>query len=496
MKTETKYLCILASLYFIAEFIGICHHELWLDEAHHWLLARESGSVWELLQNTQNEGHPVLWNFLLYVITRFTLNPFWMQFFHLAIATSAVVIFLRKAPFNWLFKSLFIFGYFMIFEYTLISRNYILGLLFLFLACSIFEFRDKKFILLSVYLALAANVHLMFAVIALAIFLTLVFEQSCKENAFRKPEFLIGALIFTIGSALTAIQIIPSENIQFFEHINQMRLSEKFTKGFIALFKGLIVVPDFSSIHFWNSNYLVNFSKPLSAIAGLLLYVVPLLLFFKSSKTLFFVYTALFGTQIFFFLTQMSATRHDGITFLIVIIGLWIAHCFPADVNKLSALLNSNFAGRLKSLIVYGILIIHFFSGIYAYGMDYRYAFTSEKKINDFLKLQHLDTQTIIAANCSGTVVSPNLQKQIFFLCANDYESFCRWNSECAANFTPTEITNMLDKYLKTHNWGIYLSHGTPLKPTESDFQYRFLKKFEGSIIRNNDYYLYKISKN
>ncbi|HMK06067.1 MAG TPA: hypothetical protein VK476_00970, partial [Flavobacterium sp.] len=410
MKTQNKYLYLLTSLYFIVGFIGICHHELWLDEAHHWLLARDSNSVSELLQNTQNEGHPVLWNLLLYAMTRFTLNPFWMQLLHLIIATAAVVVFLRKAPFNWGFKALFIFGYFMFFEYALISRNYILGVFFLFLACSVFESRHKKFILLSVFLALAANVHLIFAVIAFAIFLILIFEQFMEKRSFRKPAILIGCFIFIIGLALSAIQIIPSGSTQFFNHIHEMPLSDKFTKGFISLFKGLMTIPDFRSIHFWNSNYFVNLSKPLAAIAGLLLYVVPLLLFFKSRKTLFFVYTALLGTQVFFFLTQMSATRHDGMTFLIIIVGMWIEHYFAADDYKLSAALRSNFVGLLKNPIVYGILLIHFFSGIYAYAMDYRYAFTPEKEINDFLKQQHLNTQNILAANCSGTIVSPNLQ--------------------------------------------------------------------------------------
>lgn len=495
MKLQNKYWVLLASLYFIVGFVGICHHELWLDEAHHWLLARDSNSIAELLTNTKDEGHPVLWNLLLYGITRFTLNPFAMQLLHLLIATAAVVVFLRKAPFNWIFKSLFIFGYFMIFEYALISRNYILGVLFLFLACSTFKFRDKKFVLLSVFLALAANVHLIFSVIAFAIFLTLLFEHFLERRAVMKPDFLIGCFIFIAGLSLAALQMIPSGDTSFFNHVNQMPLSEKFTKGFISLFKGLIAVPDFSSIHFWNSNYFVNLSKPLAAIAGLLLYVVPLLLLFKSRKTLFFVYTALLGTQVFFFLTQRSAARQDGMTFLIFIVGLWIAHYFASDDYTFGKIMRANFVGLFKVTIVYGVLLLHFFSGVYAYAIDYRYAFTPEKQISAFLKKHHFNTQTIIAANCSGTVVSANLQKKLFFLCANDYESFCRWNSNCATDFTPEQIAILLTDYLKTHDSGVYLSHGAVLKLGEMGFQYRLLKKFQGSIIGNNDYYLYKISK-
>ena len=263
MKIETKYLYFLTLLYFTISWIGILHHELWLDEAHHWLLARDSTSIFDLVKNTRYEGHPILWNVLLYAITRFTWNPFSMQVFHILISTSVVFLFLRKAPFSWIFKTLFIFGYFMIFEYNLISRNYILGILFLFLACSVFKERDRKFLLLSFYLAVAANVHLMFSVLSFALFITVVWEQHQQRLLFKKRNYNWGCIIFGFGLFLAIIQIVPPADSTFFNHVNEMAFSEKFTKGFISLFKGLITIPDFTTIHFWNSNLIINWSKKL-----------------------------------------------------------------------------------------------------------------------------------------------------------------------------------------------------------------------------------------
>ena len=177
MTKDTKYLIFLSLLYFAISFVGILHHELWIDEAHHWLLARDSNSLFELFQNTRIEGHPLLWSLMLYGITRFTSDLFWMQFLHILISSSIVFVFLKKAPFDWLFKTLFIFGYFMIFEYNLISRNYSLGILFLFLASAIFKNRELKFSLICLYLAIVCNTHLLFSVIAFALFLTLLAEQ-------------------------------------------------------------------------------------------------------------------------------------------------------------------------------------------------------------------------------------------------------------------------------------------------------------------------------
>jgi len=132
MNLEKRYALFLTALYLTMGIIGILNHELWLDEAHHWLLARDSNTFTELVTQTRYEGHPILWNVLLYGLTRVSWNPLAMQLLHLAVATGAVFLFARKAPFTWLFKFLFVFGYFMVFEYALVSRNYILGILFLF----------------------------------------------------------------------------------------------------------------------------------------------------------------------------------------------------------------------------------------------------------------------------------------------------------------------------------------------------------------------------
>ncbi|RZJ25018.1 MAG: hypothetical protein EOO48_14000, partial [Flavobacterium sp.] len=308
MKPETKYAVLLTLLYFIVSVIGVLHHELWLDEAHHWLLARDSHSVAELIANTKLEGHPLIWSLLLYGITRFSTDLVWMQLLHVVISAIAAYIFLRKAPFSWTFKLLFIFGYFMLFEYNLISRNYILGILFLFLACSLFKDRDKKFILICIYLALAVNIHMMFSVVAFALFLTILLERFLNKSPLEL-KFLIGSLIFALGICAIIIQVHYTQTTWLLGQFESMPFMEKISKGYISLFKGLFPIPDFRTHYFWNSNLIVNLSKPFAAVLGLVAYFIPLLLFFRNRKTLFFVYTALIGVQIFFFITQRAAMR-------------------------------------------------------------------------------------------------------------------------------------------------------------------------------------------
>lgn len=500
-KLAPKYIYLLTGLYFVLSLIGILNHELWLDESHHFLIARDSRSTLELINNTRYEGHPILWNYLLYLITRFSANPFWMQFLHIVISSFVVFIFLKKAPFNWLFKALFIFGYFMLFEYNLISRNYILGVLFLFLAATQFENRKLKFTLICFYLALACNIHLMFSVIAFALFLLLVFEK--YQNKELHNKMFLGVFIFIIGVYIVCLQIIPPEDTLFFDDFANISLPERLTKGYISLFKGLITIPDFTSIHFWNSNLLVNISKPFSGILGLVCYLIPLLLFYKKPKVLFFVYIALIGTQIFFFITQRGATRFDGMTYIILILALWVEKYFLNENTKHSNLMTSFKINLLKKPIVYGILIIHFFSGIFAYALEIKYPFCTAKETVNYLSNNKIDTQNVISVTCDGTLISPFLEKKVYFLLDENLQSYCNWDFISATNISQVHIKEMISKYIQTHKKATYVST-YPIENKQQkdiwvvindDIKVRFIEKFDISIVRNANYFIYEVSE-
>jgi len=503
LTKDTKYLILLILLYFTVSLIGILHHELWLDEAHHWLLARDSNSISELIQNTRIEGHPLLWSFMLYGITRFTSDPFWMQFLHILISSSVVFLFLRKAPFNWVFKTFFIFGYFMFFEYNLISRNYSLGILFLFLACTTFKNRETKFTLLCLYLAIASNTHLMFSVIAFGLFLTVLVEQ-IQNKQFFKTSYITGYFIFGLGLLLIYIQIHSTNSAWLLDPISKLPFQERIVGGFVSFFKGIVTIPDFRTIHFWNSNLLVNLCKPITSIFAVLIYFLPLLLFFKNKKTLFFVYVALIGTQIFFFITQRAATRFHGMTYIIIIVALWIEHYYTAEDSKLKAFLNSLKLTLLVKPIIYTILILQFCSGMYAYTMDYNFAFSSAKETISYIEKSDFKKIEIITVTCDGTLLSAYLEKKIYFLCDGSLQSFCHWDSGCAGNVNQKKSIEMLTDYMNSQNNKVlfvsYYSltndrNTSNWKNINSKIKVRFVKKFDANIVDKTNYYLFEVSK-
>ena len=263
-------------LFFVLSFIGVQHHELWLDEAHHWLLARDSHSFTEVYQNTRYEGHPILWNVLMYLVSRLSTNFWWMQFIHISISTTAVFIFLKNAPFRIWLKLLFIFGYFTFYEYNIISRNYGLGMLLLFWAMSYFPNRSTKTIIISILLALLCNTHAIFCIPAICYMLVLVWEQKNQPNT---KKLILFCLIFTAGALLALYQIIPPQDTNFFEIKEDVQVVNRIARSISPFFKGVFAIPNVNTLHFWNTNLLFDLNKVVAFGLACVSLLLPLLFF-------------------------------------------------------------------------------------------------------------------------------------------------------------------------------------------------------------------------
>jgi hypothetical protein len=131
ISSKDSYKVLSLIVFVVLGYIGILHHEIWLDEAHHFVLARDSNTLNELYYNNRYEGHPLIWNFLLWCICNFFPSVFAMQLFHLCIGVCNAAIILWYSPFKLYQKILLCFSYFLFYEYSIISRNYGISLLFI-----------------------------------------------------------------------------------------------------------------------------------------------------------------------------------------------------------------------------------------------------------------------------------------------------------------------------------------------------------------------------
>ena len=74
------------ALYALLLGVVSLRHEMFRDEVQAWLIARDSTSIPNLFFNMRYEGHPALWQLLLYIPSHLSWNPEWMQLINYLLA--------------------------------------------------------------------------------------------------------------------------------------------------------------------------------------------------------------------------------------------------------------------------------------------------------------------------------------------------------------------------------------------------------------------------
>src|SRR5260370_10410683 len=114
--------------------VALSQHVMWFDELQAWNIARVSSSLGDVAHHLRYEGHPIGWYLLLFGLTRFTGDPRAMQVLELVIVLATYALILFKSPFAVPVRVALLGGYFVSFEYGVLSRSYSLEVLALVVA--------------------------------------------------------------------------------------------------------------------------------------------------------------------------------------------------------------------------------------------------------------------------------------------------------------------------------------------------------------------------
>lgn len=137
--------------------LRLFRHEMWRDEVQPFLIAAYADNFIDLFNKVSTEGHPLLWYAILFWISKFTINPYFVQILNWSLIFGIWILVFKFSPFTKLEKILLMTSYFFFFEYSLISRNYSMTIFFGFLYIVITKNFEHKIILRSLILGLLAN---------------------------------------------------------------------------------------------------------------------------------------------------------------------------------------------------------------------------------------------------------------------------------------------------------------------------------------------------
>jgi hypothetical protein len=375
-------------LYLFVAGISLVNHEMWADELHSWNIAKGSQRLTDIFRNSRYEGHPPLWYIILWTISRFTHNLVAVQVVHLFIAAVPVFLLLFFSRIPIVTRLLIPFGYYLLFEYSVLSRNYAIAILLASLICMLMrrnvELKNAWYYLL---LFLLTNTHLLGALLAGSLHVYFLFLQwRCRRSlGVVTGHMLIGLLV-----ALPAICLMmPPEG-------SMLGARRQTVETFIIRVKTLMQAPLLSMLpipawwqyNWWNTQFLLEANssrlvRVLIPVFSIALLALPALVLKKDKKSIALFYVNLIlSAAIALTVLTLAAARYTGFIYMAFIFALWLYYeeCALEGWRK---------------IIVNVLLLSHVVAGASAVVKDIRFPFSNSYRVKDLLVQVPKDKQLV-----------------------------------------------------------------------------------------------------
>ena len=462
--------------------IGLARHEMWRDEMQAWLIPAGSASLGELIHNLRYEGHPALWHVLLWFASRVTARPEAMQVLHLAISAAAVFLFARSAPFSRLVRALAVFGYFPLYEYTVISRNYGLGMLFLFAACALFPTRRRSYLPIAGALALLANSNPYAWLLALAFAGTLVLEPLWDREIrarLRPADAVLGLLLFAAAAAMAAAQMIPPPDGNFATSwFLELRPARVF-RILSAVARAWLPIPNPAEPTAWNTNLLWHLRNGATAMIGLALMGAAVAALRRSRPALVFFLSGTAALLGFSYVKYAGYTRHYGAHFLLLLACLWIAR---AQGEK------------TRDRFLIALLAVQIVAGAWVYGQDLVRPFSAARATAGFLRDPRYAGMVVVGLPDSITTpVAGYLGRPFYYPQSRSFGTYVLWNQDRALQVPFGELCRILRRQVRQHREGILLVLDQPPPLCGARLRPEELAGFRDSLLPEESYGVYRL---
>ncbi|MBN1674152.1 MAG: hypothetical protein JXR37_24095 [Kiritimatiellae bacterium] len=486
----------LVALFFCLALVNVWRHEMWRDELQAWLIAKDSGSVAELFRNMRYEGHPALWHAALFLLSRATPHPFAMQLLHAALATAAAALFLAFAPFSRLHKGLFVLGYFPLYEYNAISRNYAVGLLLLFAFCAGACRPQRRYVLLGLVLFLLCQANAYGLLIAVSMALLLGMELALSREVRRQARrrkwdvALAGGLV-ALGVTLSAVQLLPPADSGFAVGWHTTFDVARLRQMAATVWKSYVPLPR-PAVAFWNTNIL----DPASGVAAAQVWLSPVLVCagvwmlrrrpLVLVPYLFFTLAALTFTYV----KLPGSLRHHGHLYLMLVACLWLAARDGRPAPEPAG-------GRprrgkdWRRLVLTALLAVHAFAGIFACVVDWRHPFSAGKVVAGYLRKHDLHHAVLVGdMDYAVSPVAGYLNRKIYYPAADRDGSFIVWDNRRSRLSRGRILELALERAARQQKDAVLILN---YKTRYADPRVEWLAVFDASIVPDERYVLFRV---
>lgn len=504
MKHQDSKLLVFAA-YLVLLILGLYHHEMWRDEYEEYLQARDAQGLFGF-ENIMNQGHAMLWQSCLWVITRFTHNPLAMKFFHGLIAASFAFVLIFKSPFKLWQSGLLLLSYFFLFEYAVISRCYAFGVLFFLLFACNYSKNLKLTWSSGILLFLVANTSI-YAMMLTAVLIGWLFfmeivltKEQWKTNLKSKFPILLFA---GLGILMAYLQIRPQEDNSF--PINRVIWpfdQYRFDVAITQFFSAFVPISKFQARHFWNTNFLMDDKGIVSWYWPLIAFCIVTLPFIRKQSILL-LWLGGVGLVLFFqYHTGFRFARYYGHFFLWWLVCLWLMEKFHESDEVMS---------KVKLTVLIVVITTQAAGGVMMYAADWTQKFSRGPEVARYLKNKgYAKSYMIGTVDFALSPIAAELDRKIYTMQHKKLCSNTKWDGARLNSTDSMDLLEALATAPKNKPLIFIASHPVPQfdyfkafdekKPAKREFDfanYHFncLAYFKRGIEYYEGYWIFKVEE-
>ena len=395
-----------------------------------WLIARDSNSLADLFHNMRYEGHPALWQLLLYIPAHISWNPISMQAINYVFAVAEAWLILSARKLHWSIRGLTVFSFFVFYQYGVVARNYMLAMLLLTAAarCLLGDRPHRRFAILL--LALSINTHF-FAIPVAAV---LAFQMFCigklkgwKDlgKLFRDFEFQAASVLLFASVLATYFTMRPPADL-YIHHYGEEHhsLAYYFLSTESRAWQALIPPNHLTERVYW----LASHPHPTAPGAGFSLALFLLLaaaLRTVKARSLFLIASALVMVAMAATLNQ-PAVYHFGLIFTAFILALL------TDAYTVTSRTSRPWLPQpVAFAVVLAILGLQTLRAVGASRSDWNFPYSYAKETSSWLRQAGLDNNPLVVMSDSyGSAVLGYMQRPTaYYPACRCVGSFAVWRA-------------------------------------------------------------------
>jgi hypothetical protein len=501
--TQRRNEWLVIAVFAAVSLVLLLHHEPWGDEARPWIIARERAGPWDLIQNICYEGTPALWYLLLQPLAKAGAPYVSMALLHWVLALAAVTLFVRYAPFSFTHKALFPFGYYMLFEYNVLARSYVLVVLLMFLAALLYRRRFERPVFHGALILLLANANMHGLLIAIVLGGAFVLELVWLRKHKLSAGHVVSLLLIGFGYFAALYQAWPPPDLPRHFQAWHLDLSvpalRRLARVGIAAF---LPVPA-PTPRFWGSKALLAYGTPELAFLGVPLILASFLFFLRKRVVLLIYAASIGGLLAFFAMFYIGSTRHHGLVYVVFVFCLWISSQYKGKTPFRNGFLVRLTQPKTLRGLLTAVLVTHAAASVVPVYYDLRYEFSTGESVATFLeKNDFLNEETLVATYPSGLAVCilpylPEPYSRRYALETGSYEGLITWtrHNRPLGMFSADELIARMDRAIAKRPWKeVMLIVSDEVKRREPlNKRYELIARFGPAIVEGQTYFIYRL---